>query len=78
MTSLHGFETSESDKEKKNDKTRGRAPLVLDVVTCQFLQNSYSVLPNKVLLDHLIELRGQHGLHVVDAIRHDDAIAVRR
>jgi len=77
MMSLHSFEASESDK-KKNDKTRGRAPLVLDIVACQFLQSRYRVLPNKILLDHLIELGGQHGLHVVDTIRHDDAITVRR
>lgn len=55
-----------------------RAPFLLDVVACQLLNDSDRVPPDGIVLDHAVQLSCEHSLHVVDAVGHDDAIALGR
>lgn len=55
-----------------------RVPFLLDVVAREFFNQSDGIFANGVILYEIVELRGQHGLHVMNPIGHNYTISVRR
>ena len=51
-------------------------PLFLDEITRQSLNDSNCVLCNRTIFDEGIQLRCEHRLYVVFAVRYDHAIAI--
>ena len=54
----------------------GIQPLFLDEITRQFLHDCNCVLCNRPIFDARIQLRREHSLYVVFAVRYDHAIAI--
>lgn len=53
-----------------------RVPFFLNIVARQFIDHSDAILSNNVVGDQIVQLSGKHCLHIVDAVRHDDTIAL--